>query len=45
VTKVVKGEDKDYCLEIQSEMKAIKERGLKAQFEERFEEESTKIKV
>lgn len=29
LTKVVKGEDTDYCMEIQSEMKAIKERGIK----------------
>jgi hypothetical protein len=44
-TKVVKDEDTDYCMEIQSEMKAMKERGMKAQFEQRFEEELTKIKV
>lgn len=45
LTKVVKGEDTDYCMEVQSEMKAIKERGMKAQFEQRFEEELTKIKA
>ena len=44
-TKVVKDEDTDYCMEIQSEMKAMKERGMKAQFEQRFEVELTKIKV
>ena len=32
-------------MEVQSEMKAIKERGMKAQFEQRFEEELTKIKA
>lgn len=45
LTKVVKGEDTDYCMEVQSEMKAVKERGMKAQFEQRFEEELTKIKA
>ena len=45
LTKVVKGEDTDYCMEVQSEMKAIKERGMKVQFEQRFEEELTKIKA
>jgi hypothetical protein len=32
-------------MEVQSEMKAIKERGMKAQFEQRFEEELTNIKA
>jgi hypothetical protein len=32
-------------MEVQSEMKAIKERGMKVQFEQRFEEELTKIKA
>ena len=45
LTKVAKGEDTDYCMEVQSEMKAIKEQGMKAQFESRFEEELSKIKA
>lgn len=45
LTKVAKGGDADYCMEVQSEMKAVKERGMKAQFEQRFEEELTKIKA
>lgn len=45
LTKVIKGEDTDYCMEVQSEMKAVKERGMKAQFEQRFEEELSKIKA
>ena len=45
LTKVAKSGDTDYCMEVQSEMKAVKERGMKAQFEQRFEEELTKIKA
>lgn len=45
LTKVVKDEDTDYCLEVQSGMKAAKERGMKEQFERRFEEELFKIKA
>jgi hypothetical protein len=42
---VVKCEDTDYCMMIQSELKAIKERGMNAQFEQRFKEELAKIKA
>lgn len=45
LTKVAKGEDTDYCMEVQSEMKALKEQGMKALFESRFEEELSKIKA
>lgn len=45
LNKVVKGEETDYCMEVQSEMKAVKERAMKAQFEGRFEEELSKIKA
>jgi len=45
LTKVVKAEDTDYCMEVQSEMKALKERGMKERFEGRFEEELSKIKA
>jgi hypothetical protein len=45
LTKVVKEEEIDYCMEVQSEMKAVKERGMKVQFESRFKEELSKIKA
>jgi hypothetical protein len=34
----------DYCLEIASEMKAKKEKGMKTQFEIRYEEELNKLR-
>lgn len=45
INKITTKENTDYCLEIKSEMKAIKERGMKTQFEHRFEEELDKIKA
>ena len=42
--KVKQQEDEDYYLEITSDKKALKEQGMKTQFEKRFEEELQKIK-
>jgi Transposase DDE domain len=44
IKKIICEDNTDYCLEINSEMKAKKEQGMKSQFEIRFEEELTKIK-
>jgi Transposase DDE domain len=43
--KILTNENTDYCIEINSEMKALKERGMQRQFEERFESELEKIKI
>lgn len=43
--KILTPGNTDYCIEINSEMKAIKERGMKTQFETRFELELEKIKT
>jgi hypothetical protein len=43
--KILTNDNTDYCIEINSEMKALKERGMQRQFEERFEGELEKIKT
>lgn len=43
--KILTEDNTDYCIEINSEMKALKERGMQNQFEERFEAELEKIKT
>jgi transposase len=43
--KILSPDHTDYCLEITSEMKANKEKGMKTQFEIRYEEELNKIKA
>lgn len=43
--KILTEDNTDYCLEINSQMKALKERGMLSQFEERFEAELEKIKT
>lgn len=43
IKKILTTENTDYCLEINSDMKALKERGMKTQFDSRYEEELTKI--
>jgi hypothetical protein len=42
--KVKQEKDTDYYLEVRSVKKALKEYGMKTQFEEHFEEELHKIK-
>ncbi len=42
--KVKQKQDTDYYLEVTSDKKALKERGMKTQFEKRFEDELQKIK-
>ena len=43
--KILSPDNTDYCLEIKSEMKAVKERGMQSQFEARFEAELENIKT
>jgi len=43
--KILTNDNTDYCIEINSEIKALKERGMQRQFEERFEGELEKIKT
>jgi hypothetical protein len=43
--KILSPDHTDYCLEITSEMKANKEKGMKTQFEIRYKEELNKIKA
>ena len=43
--KVLTEQNTDYWLEVRSEAKALKERGMKTQFETRYEEELEKIKA
>lgn len=43
--KILTTDNTDYCIEINSEMKALKERGMQSQFETRFENELEKIKT
>jgi transposase len=43
--KILTPDNTDYCLEINSEMKAVKERGMQSQFEARFEAELENIKT
>jgi hypothetical protein len=45
IRKVITSQKSDYYLEIKSAMKAMKESGMKSQFEKRYEEELTKIKT
>lgn len=45
IRKVITSKKSDYYLEIKSPMKAMKESGMKSQFEKRYEEELTKIKT
>ncbi len=45
ISKIQTPDNTDYCVEIQSQMKAVKERGMKTQFETRYEEELTKIRA
>ncbi len=45
VRKILTQENTDYCIEVTSEMKAVKERSMKTQFETRYEEELEKIKT
>jgi hypothetical protein len=43
--KVITQDNTDYCLEVKSKMKTLKEQGMKTQFETRYEEELSKIKT
>jgi transposase len=43
--KILTKDNTDFCIEINSEMKAVKERGMQSQFEARFEAELDKIKT
>jgi transposase len=43
--KILTEDNTDFCIQISSEMKRVKEQGMKSQFEARFEEELTKIKL
>jgi transposase len=45
ITKIITPDNIDYCFEVKSQMKALKERGMKSQFETRFEAELEKIKT
>ena len=45
VSKIATEENTDYCIEVTSEMKVLKESSMKQQFESRYEQELEKIKV